>query len=272
VVHRTGSALDLDIHIHVLLLDGVYGLGESNRPATFYPELTPPSPDVIEQIAARVFAQVRGPDRRETAGPPQKFERTLTSAAVEQRSVLGPRAGAIARRVRLEDPDSRPEPPGTVGARGGVEVYAGPIVAPEERVAVIKLAQYVVRPPIDPRRAEPLADGRIRYKLAHPFSDGTTHVEFSPDELGERLLALLPSGPARRLGWHGVLAPRAANRWRVLPSQLVLVESEPEPPSLPKKRSQTLTRPCPRCPGSLEPVAIEEASDSLGLETKSRVK
>jgi hypothetical protein len=39
-------------------------------------------------------------------------------------------------------------------------------------------------------RLEPLADGRLRYRLKSPRRDGTTHVIFQPLELLEKLSAI----------------------------------------------------------------------------------
>jgi len=75
----------------------------------------------------------------------------------------------------------------------------------------------VARPPLATERLEPLPDGRLLYHLRHRWRDGTTHVPFEPLELLERLAALVPPPRFNLVRYHGVLAPAATQRARVIP-------------------------------------------------------
>lgn len=55
--------------------------------------------------------------------------------------------------------------------------------------------------------------------MKRPWSDGTTHVLFSPQELIERLVALIPPPRANLVRYHGVLAPNAKSRKFIVPKQ-----------------------------------------------------
>ena len=73
-------------------------------------------------------------------------------------------------------------------------------------------------PAIATQRLERLKDGRIRYRLRHPFHDGTRAILFDPLTFIEKRCALVPPPRANHLTYHGVLAPNAAWRARVVPS------------------------------------------------------
>lgn len=75
-----------------------------------------------------------------------------------------------------------------------------------------RLCRYLLRPPLAVRRLTRLDDGRYRYALKAPWSDGTTALLLEPFELIERLVALVPPRGANLIRYHGVLAPN--HRWR----------------------------------------------------------
>ena len=57
-----------------------------------------------------------------------------------------------------------------------------------------------------------LGDGRILLTLKTAWADGTRHLRFEPLELLEKLAALTPRPRINLVLYHGVLAPHA--RWR----------------------------------------------------------
>jgi Putative transposase len=62
-----------------------------------------------------------------------------------------------------------------------------------------------------------LADGRVLYRLKHPWRDGSTHVLFEPLELVAKLAALVPPPRFNLVRYHGVLAPAARSRPEIVP-------------------------------------------------------
>ena len=64
-----------------------------------------------------------------------------------------------------------------------------------------------------------MADGRLAYRLKTRWRDGTTHVLMERHELLERLAPLIPPPRAHQVRYHGVLAPCASGRSRVVPSK-----------------------------------------------------
>jgi hypothetical protein len=63
-----------------------------------------------------------------------------------------------------------------------------------------------------------MADGRLAYRLKTRWRDGTTHVVMARHELLERLAPLIPPPRAHQVRYHGVLAPCASGRSRVVPA------------------------------------------------------
>src|SRR5206468_4011827 len=65
-------------------------------------------------------------------------------------------------------------------------------VAAGDREWLERLCQYLCRPPLGQGRLHRLRDGRIAVALQRPWADGTTHLVFTPVELLERLVPLVP--------------------------------------------------------------------------------
>ena len=62
---------------------------------------------------------------------------------------------------------------------------------------------------------------QLSFALKTPWSDGTSHLLLSPMELLEKRAALVPPPRFHLLRYHGVLAPRARDRDRIVPTQPV---------------------------------------------------
>ena len=93
-------------------------------------------------------------------------------------------------------------------------------IAANDRDGLEHLARYLARPPIATDRIAQLADGRVMLRFKRPFSDGTAAVLFTPFELIERLLPLVPRPRKHTIRFHGILAPAAGFRSKVVPAPL----------------------------------------------------
>ncbi|MCB9694232.1 MAG: transposase [Alphaproteobacteria bacterium] len=69
-----------------------------------------------------------------------------------------------------------------------------------------------------------------------PLADGTEAVRFTPEELVERLAALVPPPRAHLVSYHGVLAGRSAWRSEVVPDPPVTVAAVDESALTPSGR------------------------------------
>ena len=91
-------------------------------------------------------------------------------------------------------------------------------VAANDRDGLEHLARYLARPPIATDRLTVLPDGRVALRFKRPLTDGTEAVAFTPFELIERLLPLIPRPRKHTIRFHGILAPAAGYRAKVVPA------------------------------------------------------
>jgi len=106
----------------------------------------------------------------------------------------------------------------------GFDLHANVWVSANDRAGLERLCRYVLRPPFAQERLRLRADGRVVLELKTAWHDGTRELVFEPLEFLERLAAITPRPETDLLICHGVLAPRACWRERV-----VAYGREPEP-------------------------------------------
>ena len=100
---------------------------------------------------------------------------------------------------------------------GGFDLHAAVTVSPDDRYALERLCRVLCRPALSHERLELLDDAHVGLELKTPFSDGTSHLALSFDELLQRLCALVPRPGTHRVHYHGILAPAARHRSKVVP-------------------------------------------------------
>ena len=220
-VQRFGSGLELNVHYHLLGLDGVFAPGADGT--LRFHRLPPPTDADIARLVAAIARRVgrllvrRGLGDDSEAADPLAAESLalagLASAAVQGRVALGPRAGAPVERLGADPDAPRLDTARPLQARHtGFDLHAGITVPGEQRERLEQLCRYLLRPPISQERLTLRPDGSVLVTLKTPWRDGTTHLRFAPLTLLERLAALTPRPRIKMLIYHGVLAPRAA--WR----------------------------------------------------------
>ncbi len=231
-IQRFGSALNLTPHFHTLVLDGVY-TGPSHRPGEFAALPPPETEDVARVLAGTARRILRLLERRgvdEEVDPlnaDDPLMAMLGAASIRSRIATGPEAGEPWRRLgdRVE-PGEEDEagveamsaiPPRCV-RQGGMSLHADVAVPARDRQRLERLCRYVARPPLALGRLEAMTDGRLAYRLKTPWRDGTTHVVMERRELLERLAPLIPPPRAHQVRYHGILAPCASGRDRVVPA------------------------------------------------------
>jgi hypothetical protein len=222
VIQRFASGLNLNVHFHTLVLDGVFT--DSPEGLLFHPAPSPSDADVA-QVLARVQRGVerllvrRGlhpaPDDAGPGDPLVEVSPVLAGvvgASVQGRIALGPRAGSRVRRLGRDDPAG-------VGSRGprqahreGFDLHANLRVPARDRAGLERLCRYLLRPPVAQDRLRRRGDGHVVVELKRPWHEGTTALVFERLELLEKLAALIPRPEINLTLYHGILAPRA--RWR----------------------------------------------------------
>jgi hypothetical protein len=233
--------LFLNVHIHMLAIDGVHAPGVDGRPR-FHPLRRPTDAEIqllTETLAARItewvgrrFGECCGEE--DPLSQEQPWLAGLYAASISNRIANGPNAG---QRVQLAgdriDPEAMEERSSPLCASvGGFNLHAAVVVQANDRLRLERLCRYAARPPFAAERLEQLTDGRLSYRFKTPWRDGTTHAVFTPLEFIEKLSALVPTPRAHLVRFSGVLAPAAKWRPQIVPAEDMpgpLIPTEPVP-------------------------------------------
>ena len=236
-VQRFGSALNLNPHFHVLMPDGVYVTGHDGTPRFVRtPQLTDDDvQQIVETTAKRVvrLLQRRGVLEEGNVDPLWEDEpllATITAASVQGQIATGARAGQRVRR-RLLDPEEGVRAGPLCFSSRGFSLHAATHVEATDRVRLEKLCRYVIRPPLAAGRLQILdAEGgrpsHVAFSLKSVWSDGTYQIVLSPEELLEKLAALVPPPRLNLVRYHGVLAPNATDRAQIVPGPQPVEETD----------------------------------------------
>jgi hypothetical protein len=278
LIQRFGSALNLNIHFHMLVLDGAYLVG--TEPPVFR-RMAPPGEAELQALVERLAERVgRALERRgvlvrdaestylelgPTAGGPID---DLLGHSITYRVAVGPRAGQ--KVFSLQTVPAREEGPREGAAQyAGFSLHAGIGVEADQRGKLERLARYVSRPPVSVERLSLTVQGQVRYRLKTPHRDGTTDIVLEPLDFIARLAALVPPPRVHLTRYHGVFAAHAALRAAITPvGRGSKARSErPMPKHVALNWARRLKRvfgieieQCARCGGRLKVIAsIEEA-------------
>ena len=225
LIQRFGSALNLNIHFHILFLDGVY-VYRDNRPPRFQ-RVKAPNKDELEDLVQLISQRVgRSLERQglleqdaenawlelESADDTDAMPHLLGSS-VSYRIAVGPQQGRKAFMIRTIRPLDRPDPGlERVAKANGFSLHAGVSCEGHQKDKRERLCRYIARPAVAVPRLSLSSTGKVLYTLKTPYRDGTTQVAFDPVDFIARLAALVPKPRVNLTRYHGVLAPN--HRWR----------------------------------------------------------
>ena len=236
VIQRFNSAIDVSVHYHALFLDGVYRFPPGGKPV-FHPTPSPTDEDVA-RVAAAVFRRVERAlaDREPDAAQRRFVESAPILAAVAEASVrgvvaTGPRRGRRIIRIRGAPGEVDAFVMGKLCAQvEGYNVQAATRVPANDREGLERMARYLARPPVATGRLSQLDDGRLELRLKRAWRDGTTSFVFTPHEIIERLIAIVPRPRAHLTRYFGGFAPAFGARSGIVPAKDATI--------LPGRRSQ----------------------------------
>jgi hypothetical protein len=218
VVQRFGSAIGLNVHFHTLAVDGVWAR-QADGSLLFHP-LPAPNDEDVARIARAVWRKVgRLLVRQKTTDDGQtSLLDELANASAQGLVATGPRRGCRVLRLGTTGRDSAATVTGKRCAEvAGFNVHANTSARAGDRERLEILVRYLARPPIANNRLSELSDGRLALTLKQVWRDGTTHVVFTPHELIEKLIPLIPRPRAHLVRYHGILGPAAEDRGKVVP-------------------------------------------------------
>jgi ribosomal protein S27E len=286
LIQRFGSALNLNIHFHLLVLDGAYLVG--TEPPVFRRIEAPRQEELqwlVERIAERIGRALTrqgllARDAEESfleldpagCGPMDD----LLGHSITYRVAIGPRAGQKVFSLQSV-PAREGEPRKGMAQYAGFSLHAGIGVEAEQREKLERLARYVSRPAVAEERLDLTAQGQMRYRLKTPYRDGTTHIVLEPLDFIARLAALVPPPRVHLTRFHGVFAAHAALRGAITPGgrgagarKPVTLPERAAPKDVRMNWARRLKRvfgieieQCARCGGRLRVIASIEEPDLI---------
>ncbi len=231
LIQRFGSALNLNVHLHMLWLDGVYeeNVEHPQRKPRLRRARAPTSAQLThlaDKIARRVCRHLarkgwlEGEDESaflsDSAGSDDGMD-ALRMSSITYRIATGAQAGRkVITLQTLPGNDGSLE--GGAGQVGGFSLHAGVAAEAHEGQKLERLCRYIARPAISEKRLSISPQGRVRYQLKTPWRNGTTHVYIEPIDFIAKLAALVPPPRAHLTRFHGIFAPNAALRAQLTPS------------------------------------------------------
>jgi hypothetical protein len=229
-IQRFGSTLKLNLHLHILALDGVYeGKQLHNLSDSWTDEKLGSFMTLLVKRVLRLL-QREGyvGEEREVIMPPEVdelFDREEAYAAASQASMqgriaFGPNQGRKLTLVHsgLGHFEENPVPKGPLCQEmNGFSIHCHTLVRSQERDKLERLLRYMARGPVSNNRLELLPGRRVRLTFKRPWSDGTTGVSMTYSEFIEKLMALIPPPRRSLTRWNGIFAPASRMRREIAP-------------------------------------------------------
>jgi hypothetical protein len=231
LIQRFGSVANLNIHLHCLVLGGVYQCGDDGEPV--FIEVDAPTDDELHALLQTVITRLMQMLTRrgvlvEDTGQTYLAEsdadsdeartlRPLQAAAITYRIAFGPRTGQRVLTLRGAMPRETAAHQPLCADIDGFSLHAAVRVEAHDRKRLEQLCRTITRPALSDERVQLNAAGQVELKLKTPWRDGTTHRVMSPLQFMQRVAALLPRPRLHLIRFHGVLAPNARLRSLVVP-------------------------------------------------------
>ena len=224
LIQRFGSALNLNVHFHMLFLDGVF-IADEKQDHRFVPVTQHQRSEIValaQKISARlanylersgmIEGDVEGQylsDEALSAGEMQDHQ----GYSIQYRISVGPQKGRKVFRLQtLPAMENEIANSALLGNVAGFSLHAGVSAKADERDKLERLCRYIARPPVSTKRLSLTRQGHIRYELKTPYRDGTTHIIFEPLDFMSKLAALVPAPRVHLTRYHGVFAPNSQHR------------------------------------------------------------
>ena len=226
-VQRFGSSLNLHVHFHVLVVDGVHFFEDDELR---FADAPAPTTDELEALVKYVHGRVmkwlakRGYLRDPKAAHDSNEEPQLSLA--EALVLTGSQRGTFAttkdRAANDDDEHSAHAGSKSPTSSGAVtferfNLHAGVHLAADDDRGRERLCRYLTRPAFALDRLGQRADGMVTYRVKKVGRGREKVRVMTPLDFMARLASLIPPPRYPLLRFHGVLAPRHVWRDRVVP-------------------------------------------------------
>ena len=240
-VQRFGSALQLNVHFHVLVPDGAF-----DDDGVFVADEAPDDDDVREiliRAGRRVVALLHrffddNDDRRREI---DRLLESLDAASATPQPSLFPRDG---RRAPLS------------AFIEGFSLHAATRVLASDRRGLWRLCAYGARGAVASSRLTELPDGRFAYDMKRALPDGRRQLVMTGVELLEKLVPLIPPTYANLTRFHGVFAPTSRLRDKVVPRPPSTSDDAASPAAAPVSAQPTPSPSPPPSPPSPKSTSV----------------
>jgi hypothetical protein len=184
-----GSAANLNIHLHCLVLDGVY-LNRDGVPV-FHEAAAPSSTDELEalllkiitrtmRLLTRLGALIEEPERTYLAETDSDGAlKSLQAASCTYWIALGPRAGQKVLNLQSLPSAAKASAPELRVNANGFSLHAAVRWRADQRAEIEHLCRYITRPAIANERLKRNRAGQVVLQLKSPYKDGTTISSWS---------------------------------------------------------------------------------------------
>lgn len=225
-VQRFGSSVNLNVHFHSMVLDGVFTRDEQGH-ARFHPAPAPTRQElseVVRRVHRRALAWLARSKLLDTSRGEHASQEPGAQTSLDACAVIAMQRGAV--RALRDAPDAAHEgggggetPPRDEGAVeiDGFNLHASVAIAGDDDLGRERLMRYGARPPLALDRLRRLPDGRIAYRIKKLRDGRAKHRVMTPLEFLARLAAIVPPPRYPLLRYAGVLGPRSSWRRDVVP-------------------------------------------------------
>lgn len=218
-IQRWSSFLDLNLHFHCLVTDGVFYRDPETKSIRFH-RVAPPTPAEIAAVAWKMCRKTCSRLMRRGMWKDLEDPKGDTAGETKYGCVsLGSRKKSRRRLVRFFGKAGHEEAdePEEVDGAAPFDVYAGDATAVGDRESLRKLVEYILSPPFTYGQVTRAEDGRVHFRPKRPRRDGTQHRVFEPLEFMHTLATMVPRPRLHTTRFHGVYARRHAFRREVVP-------------------------------------------------------
>ncbi len=215
-VQRFGSSVNLHVHFHSIVLDGVFPRDDAGRPV-FHAAPAPERHEleaVLRRVHGRTVACLRRRKLLDGGASLEPDRQTLDAC----RPLLPCSSGSVkalrdgGEIDREDDATAAPPSEGDAVDLDGFNLHAGVAIAGDDDQSRERLMRYGARPLLAFDRPRRLPDGRIAYRIKTLRDGRAKHRVMTPLEFMARLAAIVPPPRYPLLRYAGVLGPRS--RWR----------------------------------------------------------
>jgi hypothetical protein len=200
MIQRFGSALNLNLHFHTLVPDGVF-FEDGDGDIRFH-ALAPPTRSDLEKLIRKIVP------------------RLLRKLGAEELPEQAEWMDALAEALQSGASKAVDDPPrGLCVLAEGFSLHAGVFADELDGEALERLARYCARPPLALRRLSLAEDGQILYRVKHAAPGAPRLLRLSPTQFLGKLSALVPPPRSHLTRFHGIFAPHSKHRSRIVPTQ-----------------------------------------------------